>query len=198
MYKILSILFFAGTLTCLSAQNSLNLTPRNFSIGPLAGVNFAGTNHEATKTMAGLILGLTSTYSINETSGIGVDALYTRQGFEYGGNNVNANYIKVPIMYKMFFNELGNAFRPKISLGLSPGFLLNAKTLDNEVTTSFNKFEVGIVGGLGFNYRIGSRVWLNADVRADLGLNNMSDGYAGLGALKNRSIGLMIGLAYGL
>ena len=198
MKKLMLIIFLAGTFTYLSAQNDYEITPRNFSIGPMAGVNFANSDNESTSNATGLILGLTSTYSINETSGLGVALLYTQQGFEFGGIDVRANYVKVPIMYKLFFNDLGEAFRPKLSLGLSPGFLVNAKSLEAEVTPSFNKFETGIIGGVGFNYRIGNRVWLNADVRADLGLTKLSDGYAGLGELKNRSVGIVLGVAYGL
>ena len=113
MKKLMLIAFLAGTFTYLSAQNDYEITARNFSIGPMAGVNFANTGHESTDNATGLILGLTSTYSINATSGLGVDLLYTQQGFEFGGIDVKANYVKVPIMYKLFFNDLGDSFRPK-------------------------------------------------------------------------------------
>lgn len=198
MKNILLIIGLVWATIGLTAQSSVKLTPRNFSIGPMGGVNFANVDNDATKSSPGLILGLTSTYSISETSGIGVDALFTQQGFEYSGTAIKANYVKVPITYKFFFNELGDAFRPKLSLGFSPGFLVSAKTPTGEVTNSFNKFEAGILGGLGFNYRVGSRIWLNADVRADLGIINTSDGYGGLGELKNRSVGVVVGVAYGL
>ncbi|HOY14376.1 MAG TPA: porin family protein [Saprospiraceae bacterium] len=191
-------LFFACLITFfgfgLNAQSN-----DNFSLGPKIGINFANVNSENTDINTGLVFGITSTYSLNEMSGIGVDLLYSQQGFKSGNSSVDLNYVKVPVLYKFFFNKLGDAFRPRLELGLSPGFLLTAKTNDVDVKPAYNSFDIGAMGGLGFNYRVGSRLWLNVDLRADLGLTNLSNtNVLGLNDLKNRTIGFNIGLAYGI
>ncbi|MBK8392956.1 MAG: hypothetical protein IPL23_28425 [Saprospiraceae bacterium] len=70
-------LFFA----CIFAFCGLSLTRNNpndnFSLGPKIGINFVNVNNEFTDINPGLVFGLTSTYSLNETSGIGVDLLYS-------------------------------------------------------------------------------------------------------------------------
>lgn len=178
----------------LSAQTSTN-----FSFGPKIGVNFANVNSENTDVNTGLVLGLTSTYSINETSGIGVDVLYSQQGFKGNNYTVDMNYIKVPVLYKLFFNELGDAFRPRLEVGFSPGYLVSANSNGVDAKPSYNSFDIGAMGGIGFNYRVGSRIWLNVDLRADLGLTNLSNtNVLGLGDVKNRTIGFNVGLAYGI
>ena len=194
-------LFFA----CIIAFCGLSLSAQsndNFSLGPKIGINFANVNNEFTDINPGLVFGLTSTYSLNETSGIGVDLLYSQQGFKaqnVSNSYVNLNYLKVPILYKFFFNKLGDAFRPRLELGFSPGFLMSAKTNNVDVKPTYNSFDIGAMGGLGFNYRVGSRLWLNVDLRADLGLTNLSNtNVLGVNDLKNRTVGFNIGLAYGI
>ena len=191
-------LFFA----CVIAFCGLSLSAQsndNFSLGPKIGINFANVNSENTDVNTGLVFGLTSTYSLNEMSGIGVDLLYSQQGFKSGNSEVDLNYVKVPVLYKFFFNKLGDAFRPRLELGFSPGFLMSAKTNNVDVKPTYNSFDIGAMGGLGFNYRVGSRLWLNVDLRADLGLTNLSNtNVLGLSDLKNRTVGFNIGLAYGI
>ncbi|MBK8389272.1 MAG: PorT family protein [Saprospiraceae bacterium] len=191
-------LFFA----CVIAFCGLSLSAQsndNFSLGPKIGINFANVNSENTDVNTGLVFGLTSTYSLNEMSGIGVDLLYSQQGFKSGNSEVDLNYVKVPVLYKFFFNKLGDAFRPRLELGFSPGFLMSAKTNNVDVKPTYNSFDIGAMGGLGFNYRVGSRLWLNVDLRADLGLTNLSNtNVLGVNDLKNRTVGFNIGLAYGI
>ncbi|MDQ3015693.1 MAG: PorT family protein, partial [Bacteroidota bacterium] len=59
----------------------------------------------------------------------------------------------------------------------------------------YNGFNFGVTGGLGFNARVASRIWLNADLRANLGLTDLSDG-----GDKNSisTIQPSVGLCYGL
>lgn len=193
MKQILICLFFLTVLN-LSAQEK-----DNFSIGPKIGINFANVTNKDTKINPGLALGLTSTYSINESSGIGLDLLFSQQGFKSGGFTIDLNYIKVPLVYKLFFNKLGDAFRPRLEVGVSPGLLLSASTNGIDAKPAYNNFEMGWIGGLGFNYRLSNRIWLNVDLRADLGITNLSDSsIIGVPNLKNRTIGLNVGFAYGL
>ena len=172
-----------------------------FSIGPRVGVNFSNvSNVDNSESLTGLALGLTSTYSINEGSGITVDLLYSGEGYKDGNDELRLNYLQIPIYFDLFFGELGTPFRPKVYLGFAPGFLLSAKANDvidfKDETSSIN---FALSGGLGFNYRVANRIWLNTDLRAYLGLNDVRDEAFRVGdKITNNTYQFSLGLAYGI
>jgi hypothetical protein len=88
---------------------------------------------------------------------------------------------------------LGEAFRPKIYLGVAPGFLIQATNNDADIKNQYKSSIIDFGGGIGFNYRLANRVWLNADLRAFLGLSLL----AKTGDAKNRTMQLSLGIAYG-
>ncbi len=172
-------LSFALCMACFLAFG-LNLNAQNLSLGPRVGVNFASLTDGSTSTKSklGLVAGITSTYSINEKSGVGVDLLYSVEGTEIGTNvDLNLNYLRLPIMYQYFFGQLGENFRPKAYIGAVPGLLLNAERGSTEVTDNYKEFDIAATGGLGFHYRLSSKgVWLNADARYIRGLIDIDEG----------------------
>ena len=191
---ILVFLFSLFTVYQLNAQDK-------FSIGPRVGVNFSNvSNVNNSKSLTGLALGLTSTYSINETSGITVDLLYSGEGFKLGNDDNKISYLQIPIYYDLFFGKLGEAFRPKVYVGVAPGFLLNAKTNDVKLDKNqFNSVNFALSGGLGFNLRVANRIWLNTDLRAFLGLTDIRDKDIQIGDKETiNNIQFSLGLAYGI
>lgn len=171
------------------------------SIGPRIGVNFSNvSNIEGSKSLTGLVLGLTSTYSISEATGLTVDLLYSQEGYTLNDVDLRLNYLQLPIYFDLFFGELGDKFRPKVYAGIVPGFLLSAKNGDSKVDNDFfNSVNFAVSGGLGFNLRMASRVWLNTDLRAFLGLNDIRDESLQNGDKNtNSTIQLSLGVAYGL
>ena len=174
----------------------------DFSIGPRAGVNFSNvSNVDNSKSLTGLALGLTSTYSINETTGLTMDALYSKEGYQDGINDVKFSYLQIPLYFDVFFGDLGERFRPKVYAGIVPGFQLNAKVNDEVVDNDqFKTFNLALSGGLGFNYRAASRIWINTDLRSYLGLMDIRDQAGDDGGDKRalNNIQLSLGLAYGL
>jgi len=173
----------------------------DFSIGPRVGLNFSNvSNVDDSKSLTGLALGLTSTYSINESTGLTVDLLYSSEGYKLNDDEFKVRYLQLPIFFDVFFGDLGESFRPKVYAGLQPGFLLNAKQNDDEIDKdNFNSINFALGGGVGFNARMGSRIWLNTDLRAFLGLNDVRDKEFQVGdKIKNNDLQLSIGLAYGL
>jgi|SRR5687768_2060962 len=188
-------------LVCLASLLSvfqLNSQDR-FSIGPRVGLNFSNvSNIDDTKSRSGLAVGLTSTYSINEATGITVDLLASHEGFESGENDLKLTYLQIPILFNVFFGELGQPFRPKVYAGIVPGFLLGAKFNDEEINKDdFNSLNLALGGGLGFNARVANRIWLNADLRAYLGLNDTRENPTGDKQALS-TIQPSIGLAYGI
>lgn len=202
MKRIFLPIFFCIISIFLLCTNpaSAQLTQSNFSIGPRIGVNFSNVSDpEEAELLTGLVLGLTSTYSINENSGITVDALYSREGYEIVGTGINLNYLRIPVLYNIFFGELGQKFRPKVFLGPQLGFLMTAKVGESDIKYDMNKFSFGLGAGLGFNYRIGSRVWLNTDLRSYFDLNKISDNAIDYPEEPRiRNIQLSVGIAWGL
>ncbi len=173
----------------------------DFSIGPRVGVNLSNvSNVDNSKTLAGLAIGLTSTYSINETSGLTLDLLYSKEGYTVDPNDVKFSYLRIPIYYDLFFGKLGEAIRPKIYVGFAPGFLLDAKVNDEVADKSqFSSVDFPFSGGFGVNVRVSNRIWLNSDLRGFLSLNDVrAKSYQAGDAKHNNNIQLSVGLAYGL
>ena len=106
----------------------------------------------------------------------------------------NRIFPKIPVLYNSFFGDLGESFRPKLYLGFAPGFLISAEANEVDVKNQNNPSTLDVVGGIGFNQRLANRIWLNADLRAFVGLNSVSKS----GDLKNRTIQASLGVAYGL
>lgn len=193
--KGLILVYIASLLTVyqLTAQD-------DFSIGPRVGLNFSNvSNIDNSKSLTGLALGLTSTYSISEASGITVDLLASHEGYKLGSNEVKLTYLQIPIYFDVFFGDLGESFRPKVYAGFVPGFLLGAKVNDDTVDKDpYKGFNLGLSGGLGFNTRVASRIWLNADLRAYLGLTDTRENNDVGDKVAISNIQPSIGLAYGL
>lgn len=152
----------------------------NFSVGPRVGANFAKLTGDDIDNQANtrFVAGLTSTYSINVNSGVSVDVLYSGEGTETGGSgsNLAMNYLRVPITYNYFFRDWEDNFRPKLYLGLAPGFLLSAEQNERDVKENFNSFDLAGVLGLGFNYRLSERgIWFNTDLRYVRGLTDVTE-----------------------
>jgi hypothetical protein len=190
-------------LVCLASLLSVfQLSAQDdFSIGPRVGLNFSNvSNIDNSESLTGLALGLTSTYSISEAAGITVDLLFSHEGYKLGGTDIKTSYLQIPIYFDVFFGDLGEAFRPKVYVGFVPGFLLNVKADDTELDKDlYNGFNLGLSGGLGFNARLASRVWLNTDLRAYLGLTDIRDGDIVEGdKVTISNIQPSIGVAYGL
>jgi outer membrane protein W len=172
-----------------------------FSIGPRGGVNFAGvTNVEESQSITGVVLGLTSTFSFNKNTGLTADVLYSVEGYKAPFEEYRLRYLQVPLYLDFFFGELGDRFRPKIYAGISPSFLLSGTLNELDFNEPyFNNFILHATGGLGFNYRIANRIWLNTDARAFIGLNDIRDQDVATGdAINPRIVQLSLGLAYGL
>lgn len=192
-------------IVALMLFGSVGLTAQSqdrFSIGPRAGVNFSTVSNigDEAESVTGLLLGLTSTYSLNENTGLTLDVLYSSEGYQRPFEEVRLRYLQVPIYFNYFFGELGDRFRPKVYVGAAPGFFLGGTVNELDVNKDyFNSAVISVTGGLGFNYRIANRIWLNTDLRSFIGLSDIRDKSETEGdAQKPSTVSLSVGLAYGL
>ncbi|MBP6679727.1 MAG: PorT family protein, partial [Saprospiraceae bacterium] len=194
---IKKLLFAAGLLLIGIGASNAQIGDQT-SLGPRVGVNFSNvSNVEGSESLSGLAIGLTSTYSISEKTGLTIDLLYSGEGYKLNSNELRLSYLQIPIFFDLFFGELGEKFRPKVYAGIQPGFLLDSKNNGSDVEDVFSGFNLAVGGGLGFNYRVGSRIWLNTDLRAALGLSDIREDVIG-DKVASSNIQLSLGLAYGL
>ena len=172
----------------------------NFSIGPRVGVNFSNVNNpDVAKILVGLVAGVTSTYSIKERTGLTIDLLYSGEGYKIGDNELRANYLRIPVLFDLFFGQLGQPFRPKVFVGPQAGILLSAKSGSTDIKKDINNFALGVGAGLGFNYHLMDRMWLNTDLRSFFDLTDIrANRPSSSDKQMIRNIQLSVGIAWGL
>lgn len=194
-HNIVLILITCSVCIQLEAQSDV------FSIGPRAGINIANvSNVSASKSKIGLVAGITSTYSIAEHSGITVDLLYSQEGYKAAnGVEVSLDYLAIPFYYNFFLGKLGQPLRPKVYVGAAPSILLSAKSGDVDIKNQISGIALQLSGGLGLNYRIADRVWLNTDLRSFIGITDMRDKSVREGDKQAaRNVQISVGVAFGL
>jgi hypothetical protein len=196
--KHLMILFFVAISTMMMAQEE-----SRHSLGPTIGYNHSwlSDDPDGASSKPGFNVGLIYNYSLKEHWGLGAGILYSAEGWHIDATDENANvaYVRVPLRLQYFFGEWGQAFRPKLYAGPSLAFLAGAKTDIGGNTLDFKdqmeSFDVGLLVGLGFNYRLRDRMWLNLDLGYTHGFLNAYDSETLDN--KNRLLNANVGVAFG-
>jgi outer membrane protein W len=193
-----AIVFFALLLI-----NTSIIRAQTLSAGPIVGLNISTLSGPTnTKPLPGLTLGGFANYSVNEHIGIGAKFMYSQLGTDYKGvDYINKlHYLQMPITGIYYFGEVGNKFRPKVFAGPYVGTLLNATLKDGVKITEANggpvykKLDIGGLVGVGFNYRIQSRTWLNVDAGFSQGFTDVNE--SPVAKFKNQSFGLNVGVSF--
>jgi len=198
------ILLLAGILSTsqLKAQE-------NVSIGPIAGVsiaNFRGNTDAIggnTDWKPGLTVGGFYNYSSKTGFGFSGQVLFTQMGAQINNktNEINLNYIQVPLFATFFFGQWGSPVRPKLFLGPSLNFMVGAKDKDgNNLNPDagprvYNPFDLGLTFGAGVNIELSPKIWLNLDARYGLGLLDVSNGGT---KMMNSNWGINAGISFPL
>lgn len=203
MKKILTMVAALFTLSAAFSQEEPRKNIKTFSIGPSVGFGHTGIRKTSgidvfkPSWSAGLIIN----YSTSEHVGFAADVLWSLEGgrVQSGGieSDLTLQYIRVPLKFVYFFGEFEDDFRPKITVGPSLGFLLDASNdIDSSgvtnVTSYYETFDVGLNASIGFNWKLSTNLWLNTD------LNYYTGFMAIRGNQYNSNFGLKVGLAFGL
>jgi hypothetical protein len=174
-----------------------------FSIGPAVGFGHAGIRNTSGTDLfkPSVNAGVIFNYSTNQHIGFAGDVLWSSEGARIDRDGIETDitlqYVRVPLKFAYFFGTFEDNFRPKLTIGPSMGFLLDAdKEVEgigtSDVTASYKTFDIGLNGSAGFNLKLRPNVWLNTDLNY----------YHGLRAIRfderNSSLGLKVGLAFGL
>jgi hypothetical protein len=209
MKSLISAVLITGTIL---TGNQL-LAQDNLSIGGTAGFGHTWlSDAEDSKYQPAGNLGFTLTYSTLSNWGFGADLKWSIEGGKSSPGNITnttrLDYVRIPLRAIYFFGDRGNALRPKIFAGPSFGFLIGGK---NETTTNIGgsnvtvetkakdfakSFDFGIGAGVGFNYRLVDRTWLNADIGYYHGLLDVIEDPNI--EQRNRNIGINVGITVGI
>ena len=198
--RILIVVLMITTSWIVSNAQDAQVQDR-WSIGPRGGVNFANvSNVDESQSITGVVIGLTTTYSFNENTGLTLEALYSVEGYKAPFSEFHLRYLQIPLYFDYFFGQLGDRLRPKVYAGIVPGFFLGGTANELDVNHDFyNKVLVAASAGFGVNYRVGNRIWLNADLRSYLGLSDIRSEANQTGeSIKPSNIQLSLGICYGI
>lgn len=175
----------------------LTINAQSLSIGPMIGANSSSISDlTGVERLIGLSAGLFANYSVNEKIGLNIKALFSQMGVENTNTDLTLrlNYVQIPLTGVYFFGQTGDKFRPKVFLGPYVGFLMSAKVDDLDVKKSYKSLDYGGQVGLGFNYILVSRTWLNVDAGYTAGFAKVSD--LGNSNSKNNAISVNVGVSF--
>ena len=213
--KQLFLLLLAALPFSASAQNL-----SYFSLGPIGTIGgswitqWPGDNENSTWVAAGLDL----TYSRAEHIGFGADLTISREGFDarYDVSGLSRNLEVTPVYLRFqpkviyFFNQWGDAVRPKIWLGPSVGLRLDETSdlspdrplfaeEDQELGKAvFSRVDAGVTAGAGFNVRIARATWFSLGATYYHGLVDVVDDEFTPIDSYNRHLGATVGINFGL
>ncbi|WP_430406525.1 porin family protein [Fluviicola sp.] len=205
MKKILMIVVAILTFAAAFAQENPEKKNKTLSIGPSVGFghtgirNTSGTDIFKPSWSAGLIFN----YSSLKHLGFSADVLWSMEGgrIESAGSTTDLTfqYIRIPLKAVYYFGGFEDNFRPKITVGPSMGFLIDAVSdTDMEggskvnVKSFYEKFDIGLNASIGFNLKLVRNIWLNTDFNYYTGLTAIR------GNLYNSNFGVKVGVAFGL
>lgn len=185
---------------------------QKLSIGIQSGVGGAMWYNEPiaqkkSRSRMSFLEGVKVRYVIKPFIVLCLDANYERKGASLDGskatlidnNTINSSiffvptymdYITFPIAVKLTtYNKKVNCFA---SIGTYAGYLLKIGTQENP--NNYNRFDIGLINGLGFDIPIKKHFQFSIEVRNNLGLLNFSK--ANNHIAKNESFAFLLGLSY--
>lgn len=204
MKKVLTIAAVLLTFSAVFSQETPAKPTRVLSIGPSVGFghtgirNTYGTDLFKPSLSAGLIIN----YSTSKHIGFAADVLYSIEGARVEDGNgyetdLTLQYVRVPFKLAYFFGVFEDNLRPKITVGPSLGFLIDADadvegSGKTDVKSSYNPFDMGVNASVGFNLKLSRNIWLNTDLNYYAGFVKIRDNQ------HNSNFGLKVGVAFGL
>ncbi len=192
MRKLILVVLALGIFQIAAAQS-------NTSLGIKGGLNVTNITSDSQtnsdnnfglddpSTKLSFHAGLAGDIKFAEIFGLGLEALYSRQGTKTEGNtglagdfsnDFKLDYITIPLLGKLY---LGDSFN--IHAGLQPGFIINAKqelesellgksTTDLTESDAIKNFDLSIPIGIGVNTNTG----FFSDLRYNLGTTAVFNG----------------------
>ncbi len=203
-------------LAALTATKTNAQVKDNLSFGPIVGFGHTWNSYDYgtgidKKFKPSLNIGGRLVYSATPKLGFGLDATYRTEGVKIKSSSLettsNTDYIRLDPKIYYFLGKYGQAFRPKIGVGPSFGFLVGGKTKyentsggtalpESDAKDAYKGFDFGVSGLIGFNYRLKSKTWLNVDAVYNNGFTDITK--ATNTSPQNRSLFLNVGVTFGI
>ena len=162
--KYLLVIVFVGFTICSFAQSP--------DLGLKAGLNFANLHHDNSSIdpdhKIGLHAGLLVHFHVNRSFGLQPEVVYSMQGADYGGDEVEINYVNVPLLFQYLF---GNGWR--LQTGPQVGLLVSGEVDDEDgreidIKNSLKKSVFDWTIGAGYLSKSG----LGVDLRYNHGISD--------------------------
>ena len=121
---------------------------------------------EDTSSLVGFQVGGFAEIKITEKFAIQPELMYSAQGAETDGDNLNLGYINIPVMAKFY---VAKSF--SLEAGPQIGFLVSAKQDGEDMKDFINSTDFGLNLGAGYDFTEN----LSAGLRYNFGLANISE-----------------------
>lgn len=143
------------SLLVLAIVFSVQSFSQGLDFGIKAGMNFANiTDATGLTNKTGFVVGVFAGVKLNDKLGVQGDLLYSQQGAEFDGGEIDLNYVIIPIVIKYYITESLN-----LQAGPQFGFVVddNIKEVFNGISEA-ESFDLSAVIGAGFEFPFGIRV----------------------------------------
>lgn len=205
------ILLFVSSAALLKAQEGSSGKPINFGI-KIGGVFSGFTNHQEvfTSMRGGLAFGAFAEYKVSPLLGVSAEVNYVQEGafhanpfLIYPASTVNyteniymtssdirLHTLQIPVLLNIRAPKMSGNVLPKLIVGYSFDFLMNATSKDmymvtngadyplssrgkEDVTSSFQSFNMGPIVGFGIDFT-GDKFTYMLEARYKVGINNIN------------------------
>ncbi|HEX8331934.1 MAG TPA: porin family protein [Segetibacter sp.] len=175
-------------------------------------------NHQDVQFNPAGNFGVSFVHSTKTNFGFGADLKFSLEGGQEETvstpkveHTTDLNYIRVPLKAIYFFGNYGQRLRPKVHVGPSLGFLVGAHderkntatgaiTEDRKSDDDYHNFDIGLQGGVGFNYRLVKNTWFTTDLNYYNGFKGIRQPLVGSNSPRyvNNNVALNIGVNWGI
>ncbi|WP_124981081.1 porin family protein [Nonlabens xiamenensis] len=196
-------------IAIMTLMGSGLLAAQEIDFGVRAGVNFAklqGDNVEDADGRTGIMVGLVGEYMFSDAFGLQAEAIYSQQGLQsettFGGSTLeqelNLNYINVPVLAKFYLGGSGLAIEagPQVGFLVGDSYEINGEEVEDDLGAETIDLSAG--GGLSYKFKEGSTLeGLSATARYMIGLSNIYEDDDTFGDdLTNSVLSLSIGYKF--
>ncbi len=208
------------TFLLLCSTASLAAQSSRFEVGAQAGASLAWLRGnsviDGSDALLGPAAGLTLQYDLSPLLGVRIGAAYQRKGMRNevlfsdmngapigtGSVRTTMDQLVVPLMLRATF---GHGPRYSVGVGTYAGFLLGSRVHyktdssegDTDNTDDLEPLDIGLSASAAAAFKLGEQLWLNAEVRYDKGLSNISAlPVVNDGSIRTDAVCLLVGCGY--
>ena len=165
---LISIITFGITNAQTKEKGTIEITPK---IG--WSVFYEDGQYHGSDYHTGMEFGATADYYFNNRWSLRSGLIFDEMGGEYYTASSKfvdkLNYLSVPINMNWHF---GSTRKWNLNFGLSPSFLLNAKTNGSDISKNIESFQLAATYGIGYKIEVTKKFGILLDYQFFAGLTN--------------------------